>query len=149
MPRTSYALVAALGLLLVGCASNADTGFPDKSLVPTEAPGPSCADATEEAVAYEEPIFVLDNCFVPKVATVAAGTEIGWLQEGIAPHSVTFVDADIDSHPDCNASVPGTCMADGDEFNATLTDPGEYAYYCVIHGTPAGGGMAGTIVIDT
>lgn len=149
MPRwSSCALVAVLGFALAGCASNAETGFPDPSEVPTDVPGASCDEASEEAVEVHEPIAVLDNCYVPKVATVAAGTEIEWIQDGIAPHTVTFSELEIDSHPDCSGSVAGSCMADGDTFSATLEKPGEYIYYCVIHGTASGGGMAATIVVE-
>lgn len=149
MPRwTSCVLVAVLGFSLAGCASNAETGFPDPSEVPTAPEGPVCSDAVDEPVELDGEITVLDNCYVPKVAEVAAGTEITWIQHGVAPHDVTFVEIDVDSHPDCSASATTECMADGDEFTATLDEPGEYLYYCVIHGSAAGAGMAATIVVE-
>lgn len=149
---SSCALVAVLGFALAGCASNAETGFPDPSEVPTEDPKVECPEesdaAAEEPVEVHEPIAVLDNCYVPKVATVAAGTEIEWIQDGIAPHTVTFSESEIDSHPECSGSVAGSCMADGDTFTTTLDQPGEYIYFCVIHGTANGGGMAATIIVE-
>jgi plastocyanin len=145
---TSCALVALLGSMLVGCASNADTGFPDPSEVPSDEPGVSCSEVTDEPVALDGDVLVLDSCFAPKVATVAAGTEIHWVQESALPHTVTFVDTDLNSHPDCSQADVTGCMADGDEFSASLIDPGEYPYYCVIHGTATGSGMAATIIVE-
>ncbi len=33
------------------------------------------------------------------------------------------------------------------EFTATFTAPGEYIYYCVLHGDAQGGGMAATLKV--
>lgn len=149
MPRwTSCAFVAALAVTLAGCASTAETGFPDPSEVPERVAHGTCAEATDDPVALDGEIYVLDNCYVPRVATVAAGTAITWIQDGAAPHSVTFSDLDVNSHPTCAGADVASCMADGDEFTATLTDVGEFIYYCVIHGSPDGGGMAATIIVE-
>lgn len=148
MPRwSSLALVTVLGFSLSSCASNAETGFPAESEIPTDAPSATCDDAIDEPQPYEDEIFVLDNCYVPKVATVAADEEVHWLQEGTLPHTVTFVDVEVDSHPDCDGS-PELCMNEGEEFTGTLSDPGEYIYYCILHGGPDGTGMAGTLVVE-
>lgn len=147
MPRwTTCALVVALGATLVGCASNAETGFPDPSEVPERVEHGACADATDDPTALDGEIYVLDNCYLPRVATVSAGASVTWLQDGVAPHSVTFSELDINSHPGCSDAA--SCMADGDEFTATLSEAGEFIYYCIIHGSADGTGMAATIIVE-
>lgn len=148
MPRwTSILAALALGSTLAACASSADTGFPDPTEIPTKEPGASCTEPSEEEVELEGEILVLDSCYRPQHAVVAAGEEVTWTQEGVLPHNVVFVDLDVDSHPDCSGSEPGSCMADGDSFSHAFEETGEFAYYCVIHGTPDGAGMAGTLIV--
>jgi plastocyanin len=135
----------ALGLVATACASNKDTGFPqdveraDKSV--------NCADAVDDPAEYDEPVLVGDNCYVSKVITVAAGTTVKWEQVGVAPHNVRAADGSYDSHPDCMTDI-STCMAKGDTYEHTYEAPGEYIYYCVIHGSAAGAGMAGKVIVE-
>lgn len=67
-----------------------------------------------------------------------------WTQTGSLPHSVTADDGSFDSHPDC---ASGDCMQNGDTFSQSFSEPGEYAYYCRVHGGPGGVGMSGTVVV--
>jgi plastocyanin len=39
-------------------------------------------------------------------------------------------------------------MKEGDEFTGALDKPGEYVYYCVLHGGPDGTGMAATVIVE-
>lgn len=146
--RRLFALSFVLAFAATACASSKDTGFPDPSLVPTDAGHGTCADATDTPEPYEDIVYVLDpTCFLPQVVTVAAGTTVHWEQIGGAPHSVTADDGTFDSHPTCKQD-PSTCMQDGDAFDHTFADAGEFAYYCVIHGGPSGEGMAGTVIVE-
>jgi plastocyanin len=38
-------------------------------------------------------------------------------------------------------------LNDGQSYQFKFTKPGTYVYYCKLHGTPAGQGMAGKIVV--
>ena len=98
--------------------------------------------STADAPAETDAVDVIDSNFEPRYVKVSVGTVVTWTQTGVAPHTVTHDDArpklqpargEFDSHPDC----PGTCMGQGDEFTLTFTEPGEYPYYCVVHGRPA------------
>ena len=142
---TVVALASALALLVSSCASSKDTGFaptPSPTESETHGAGEDTSTPDEPATLDGNPIDVVDSQFVPRYVVVEAGTEITWIQTGSAPHSVTSDDARadepgenaFDSHPD---ACPGSnCMQEGDEFVFTFDEPGEYPYYCVVHGTP-------------
>jgi plastocyanin len=117
------------------------------------APGDVPADtsaATVEPVAAVEPtgvvvpVVALDNSFRPLSVEAEVGDEVVWENRGRNEHDVL--------------SVAGT-LADGTAWGITVDDfqpgaifahvfsePGEYRYYCTIHGT-AEVGMVGTVVV--
>lgn len=95
------------------------------------------------AVAEDQSVDVRDNSFAPATVTITAGDTVTWTQSGANPHSVTADDGSFDSSPDC----PPACMGPGAEFAHTFEDPGEFGYYCKIHGSP-GQGMAGTVIVN-
>jgi plastocyanin len=139
-------LVCLLVFSGVACSKKKDTGFPP---IPTNTETPCESDPSKDPVDVTEPILVGDNFFAPLQGRVKAGTEIGWIQCGTAPHTVTFDDAalKIDSHPDCPADT-AKCMKKDEEFKATLPKAGSFHYYCKIHGSKGSdAGMAGTIVV--
>lgn len=91
-------------------------------------------------------VDVVDIDFAPAEVTVEAGTTVTWTQSGSLPHTVTADDGSFDSHPDCS-SAGDACMASGDTFTQTFDEPGEYAYYCRLHGSPGGDGMSGVVMV--
>lgn len=106
--------------------------------------------ATASAASHD--VEVVDNAFEPPTLTVSAGDDVTWTSSGSNPHTVTADDGSFDSNPDCEAfadAATGACMDDGESFEHTFDQPGEYAYYCRLHGGPGGVGMAGTIVVES
>ena len=95
------------------------------------------------ALAADQSVDVQDNAFVPPTVTIAPGDSVTWTQSGSNPHSVTAEDDSFDSHPNC----PPVCMDSGDEFSHMFDEPGEYGYFCKIHGAP-GEGMSGTVIVQ-
>jgi plastocyanin len=97
-------------------------------------------------------VEVVDSAFEPATLTIAAGEEVTWSHSGSLPHTVTSSDGSFpDSNPDCASfsdGGSGACMDNGETYSFTFDSPGTYAYYCKLHGTSAGGGMAGTIVVQ-
>lgn len=89
-------------------------------------------------------VDVRDNEFVEPDIAVTAGDTVEWTQSGSNPHSVTADDGSFDSHPNC---LPA-CMGQGDTFSHTFETPGEYRYYCKIHGGPDGQGMSGIVRVQ-
>lgn len=103
------------------------------------------------AAAASHDVDVVDNAFEPPSPTVTAGDEVTWTSSGSNPHTVTADDGSFDSNPDCGAfadAASGACMDGGESFAFTFDEPGEYAYYCKLHGGPGGVGMAGTITVE-
>ena len=103
----------------------------------------ACGDDGGETVLVEgEEVRVLavDNNFQPEDITIAAGTTIRWVNNGRNDHNVLSEDgADWD--------VPTEEFLPGDEAERRFTEPGEYRYYCSIHGT-IDVGMIGSIVVE-
>lgn len=87
--------------------------------------------------AKEVAVEVVDSAFQPKTITINAGDTIVWTNTGAMGHTVTASDQSWDSGR----------LAPGQSFSRTFDTPGTIAYYCRPHGTPAGAGMAGTIVV--
>ncbi|MCZ7529147.1 MAG: plastocyanin/azurin family copper-binding protein [Acidimicrobiia bacterium] len=139
----SAAAAAAACALLVGACGGDDSGdgaSSDKVPVPTE-------DAVNETESTEVAVAATDNVFNPETVTVSAGTTITWANGGRNDHNI--VDAsegwtDADPAP---FEVDAVAFTPGDEYTFTVDEPGTYAYYCSLHGTPTGG-MIGTVIVE-
>jgi len=80
-----------------------------------------------------------DFSFHPGTLTVKAGTTVTWDFVGGIPHTTT-------SSPGDPASWDSG-IKQGGSFTFTFTKPGTYHYYCTLHGSASGAGMAGTITV--
>jgi plastocyanin len=102
----------------------------------------ACGGDAEETVLVDETVEVraVDNNFQPDNLTVAAGTTIRWTNNGRNDHNVLSEDG-------ADWEVPTEEFLPGDEAERRFTEPGEYRYYCSIHGT-IDVGMIGTIVVE-
>lgn len=133
MSRKVRIAAATLALaLLAACAQAKDTGLPS---------GP-----TKEAKPLTT-VDVIDSAFKPATLNVKAGEQVTFEFIGAAPHNARFTTVKVDSHPSCVPAGSGCSSAGADPFKTTFDKPGTYPYYCVVHGTPAGQGMAGKIVV--
>jgi plastocyanin len=152
MRRLSW-LLAVVALAASACGTTKDTGFsPTPTPTETEDAGEDTSTLDEPAE-YDPaaPLSVADNLFVPRFVSAEAGTTVEWIQTGSAPHNVVADDGAFDSHPDCRGDNSAGCMAEGDQFGFEFDEPGEYPYYCVIHGGPGQPDnpavMAGVIIV--
>jgi plastocyanin len=77
--------------------------------------------------------------FDPADRTIATGDTIEW-SWSTSPdeHNVRFT----------SGSETSGAPATSDTYSRTFTSAGTYDYYCEVHGTPQGGGMAGTITVQ-
>ncbi len=98
---------------------------------PTAAPPPPAPPAP---VAVDMANFA----FAPSDLTIPVGTEVTWVNKDSGPrHSATAADGSFD-----------TGLFDGgDEATITFDTPGTFVYYCLLHGSPDGSGMAATITV--
>ena len=101
---------------------------------------PAVADSEYEDSTGQDAveIDVRDNTFGPQYITVSPGTEITFTNNGRNPHNAlpveegAFEDVAVDElQPD-------------DQASRTFDEPGDYPYYCSLHGTQSRG-MTGRI----
>ncbi len=89
--------------------------------------GGSAAKTAPATIGIENFTFKAD------ALTVAAGTEVTWVNHDDVPHKIVSTDKKFPSSP--------VLDTDG-RFSYTFTRPGTYAYYCSIHPT-----MTGKVVV--
>lgn len=105
---------------------------PAAEAAPTEAP-PAEAAAPEPVT-----IEMANFAYVPNEITVAAGTAVTWINKDSGPrHSATASDGSFDTG----------LFDEGNTATVTFDTPGTYVYYCLLHGSPDGSGMAATITV--
>jgi plastocyanin len=106
------------------------------------------ADDADEPTSVEtfppngETVVVLgvDNTFREETIEIEAGTEVLWENRGRNDHNVLPVDETEDWGAQTEDFLPG------DEYGRVFDTPGEYPYYCSIHGT-TDVGMIGTVIV--
>ena len=146
--RAHWMVAALLVAIATGCAADPNDALSARTTV-AQAPAPSATDAPGETVAPTFPtngevaqVIALDNNFLPQTVTVAAGTQITWVNNGRNDHNVV-------PEGDPGATTWGV-LQDGfhptDTYSLVFNTPGTYVYYCTIHGTSSAG-MFGTIVV--
>jgi plastocyanin len=129
--RKQRAVVAGAALsigLLAACGD--DGGAPAES-----EPAGSEAAATGVVI----PVVALDNSFRPQQAEAHVGDTVEWENRGINEHNVLTIEG-----AEWGVEVEG--FQPGDVYAHVFTEPGEYAYYCSIHGNESVG-MVGTITV--
>lgn len=81
----------------------------------------------------------IDNTFNPDVLTVAAGTEVTWVNGGRVEHDIVALDE--------SWGVGVDDFKPGAEFRHTFDEPGTYEYICTLHGSTKMVGMVGTVIV--
>ncbi len=139
------ALAAPLaGLLFVGCGSDPAINA-DGSPVPKEAPGGVDLSAeTFVDLTGEDALKVdaLDNNFKAPYIEVTAGVPITFRNDGRNAHNVIPVsESEFDA-------VEADDFEPGAETTITFDQPGEFPYYCSLHGTETKGMVGAVRVVD-
>jgi plastocyanin len=84
-------------------------------------------------------IQIRDSFFTPADITILPFDGINWSWlPGLLPHSATADDNSWDSGLHNSPHV----------YRRLFTEPGDYPYYCSLHGSPGGVGMAGIIRVS-
>jgi plastocyanin len=128
------ALVAVGALVVGGCAKS--TGASGKPGAKVDIPASQFKSHTGQASVQ---VNAVDNDFVDAFITVSKGTKVTWTNEGRNDHSVTPV------HDGSFVGVATTQFNPGQSHSVTFTTPGDYPYYCSIHGTTNLNGQAGVV----
>ena len=99
-------------------------------------------------------VQVIDNSYRPVDLVVSAGTEVVFINKGRNEHNIlpddVANDAELSERLASDPSTWGVTSADltpGSSFSHVFLEPGEYPYYCSIHGV-AGKGMFGVVVVE-
>jgi plastocyanin len=134
---TKAALSATVAL--AGCGSQS----PSSSTDTTAPAGPDLATVTfeDETGATAVQVDAVDNTFRAEYIEVTAGTAVTFRNDGRNDHHVIPVTADQFAAIQADAFTPGT------EQTITFTEPGDYPYYCSLHGTKTKG-MIGAIRVS-
>lgn len=127
-------VVCLLAAVAVGCGGD-DGG--DTSGAGGEGEAPDATVLEGDSVEIE----AIDNSFQPESASVAAGTEVTFVNAGRNSHNVVPEDEDAEWAVDTEEFQPG------DTSSFTFDEPGTYRYYCSIHGT-IDAGMPGVLVVE-
>jgi plastocyanin len=142
--RTSFFVVGA-ALLLTSCGDDAnDQGRAGRRLAEH---APAAASPTTEPPAVEPSgvtvqVLAIDNTFRPEVIEVQVGDEVLWENRGLNEHDVLYVEDSASPF-----GVEAAQFQPGDVYTHVFSEPGEFRYYCSIHGNETVG-MVGTVVVS-
>ena len=127
MRRTLLGIAAALLALLVlaGCGD---------------------ADAADDGPDGRVQIGMQDNFFTRDVTRVAVGDTVRFVNTGDTVHNAVAVDGSW-STGEALGDTAGSVQEPGTRIDISLDEPGVYEYFCTLHGTAEGGGMAAVLVV--
>ncbi len=103
----------------------------------------ACGDAQAEPYSH---IGMKDNFYTREVTRVDVGDVIEFSNDGRVQHNAVAVEGDWSTGA-ARGGDPGALMEPGEEVDLTVDEPGVYTFYCTLHGTPDGDGMAATLVV--
>jgi len=133
----------------------ADAAAPDTQDDPVAAP------TLVDPSGVEIRVIAIDNIFRPELIEVVVGDDVVWENRGMNEHNILSIEGPAPGSPVGDSESIGwfktaddvlswgvttTDFQPGDTFTYRFAEPGEYRYYCAIHGT-ARVGMVGTIVV--
>ena len=142
----------ALLLALTGCAGAQPSSTPSSGGTTQDQPADS--EVTDETnSASGEEVIAVGLKFMPADLTVKAGTTVRWTNGEAISHTVTSgAWGEVNEDTGLRGTQTADGMfdhalapqgSDGDTFEFTFDEPGEYQYYCVPHL-----GMFGTITVE-
>ena len=92
-------------------------------------------------------VGVVDDEFEPPEIIIRRGDTVVWVHRGVRPHGVRATDGSFESSPGCSFQNGEACMRSGDRYSRTFDQAGTFTYYCPVHGSANGVGMAGQITV--
>ena len=131
LPRRALVAVLVLGsaATLAACGEDEAGATDDHNVSGSVAP-----------TGVVQSVVTLDNSFRPQALEVHVGDTVEWENRGNNEHNVLSIEGD-------DWGVEVTEFQPGDVYTHVFTEPGEYAYYCSIHGSEQAG-MVGTITVN-
>jgi plastocyanin len=123
--RLRWWVLAALAVVAVGAAAFAFIG------------GDGRDEGDYVTVFARDDFFQPELIRVPLRIEVPVGATVEWRNVGRNPHNVAASDGSFESE----------ILDRGEEYSHTYDTPGIYPFWCTLHGTKDGSGMAGTVVV--
>lgn len=131
--RRAAGFVALTALAVLGaCGSDSDPAHTVGETEATNTVAPNGESVT---------VQVLDNSFRPETIEISAGTEVVFDNRGRNDHNVLPADESQ------GWGVQAEGFKPGDTYAHVFSSPGEYRYFCSIHGT-ADAGMVGIVIVS-
>jgi plastocyanin len=131
----AFSLLTASSVL-AGCSSQSLSST-DPTAAPSDVPDLSTVSFTDESGKDAVQVDAADNVFKPEYIEITAGTEVTFRNDGRNDHNVIPTGANFEAIQ-ADRCEPGT------EQTITFATPGDYPYYCSLHGTKTKG-MIGAI----
>jgi plastocyanin len=117
----TYAFLCSLHPQMVGTLRVTDGS--GKAPPPAPTPVPTPAPAAPAAPAGTSSFAIRDFTFQPSTIRVPVGSTVRWVNQGLAPHTVT----------DRAGSFDSGFIEAGGSWSNTFGQPGTFAIWCVIH----------------
>lgn len=128
-----------VSVLVLGSAATLAACGEDAASASNGEPSADVAATSVAPTGVVVPVVALDNSFRPQAVEVHVGDTVSWENRGNNDHNVLSVETG-------EWGVDVTGFAPGAVYTHVFTEPGEYTYYCSIHGS-AQAGMTGTITV--
>jgi plastocyanin len=135
---TGLASMVALAPLLLGACGDSESS--DEAEPATTAESTTSTTSAGGAVNAAATIGVTEFAFTPEQLEVAPGEAVTFQNDGSSRHTIT---PGLRTAGSADPWV-STTIRQGETFVVTMSEPGEYAYYCSIHPDR----MEGTITIS-
>jgi plastocyanin len=129
--RTAYSMYMLVTVLGVWVYVTWYTGTPQQ--VVTSEPGQAIAQRENELI-----VPMANFEFNPKEVIIPIDATVIWINQDGAPHTATADDEVL---------FRSDLLSSGQRFTHTFTQIGDFAYFCELHGSAGGVGMAGTIKV--
>jgi plastocyanin len=134
--RTATAVLVVMvpAVSLAACGGDSDSGSGSGTTV--DVPASKFESQTGKRSVG---IDAADNTFEASYVTVSTGTKVTWENVGRNAHNVVPVNKDEFT------GVTTSDFGPGQVYSETFDHPGDYPYYCSLHGTKNLNGMSGVI----
>ncbi|WP_426571877.1 cupredoxin domain-containing protein [Aquihabitans sp. McL0605] len=147
MRTRALLIVAAAAAVTAGCGNGEPAVPMTEAAVATTAAASGAAPAGPDLSAVEftdltadsnVTVQARDNQFVAPNIEIKAGTTVTFDNKGRNIHDVA------PATPGAFKEIPPASFDPGESGKVVFTQPGDYAYYCTLHGTPTKG-MIGSV----
>lgn len=144
LAATATAITFCLALAVTGCSGDSDSATTTTAEVATPTVDLATVTFEDQTGKPEVAIDAVDNNFEPQYVEVSPGTKVTFRNDGRNSHNVIPIGSGGFDEIATDDFEPGTEVEVTFGQTATFEEPGDYHYYCTLHGT-TNKGMIGAI----